>query len=135
MTPTRFQPGFRCSITDVIVLALGLVGTLVLGFQTWWTGFVVAFVVLHFFLFCNVFRISRGPELIWAGVFLLLTSGTILWEMPGWPAVIVACVGLSSFLIWRETRHPSYHGIGWQRWNPGLREWYDARTIPPTTTP
>jgi hypothetical protein len=26
-----------------------------------------------------------------------------------------------------EMRKPSYHGVGWQRINPGLPAWWDAR--------
>jgi hypothetical protein len=34
-------------------------------------GLAVAFVVGHFFLFCNVFRIGRKYELVWAALFAL----------------------------------------------------------------
>jgi hypothetical protein len=54
---------------DVAVLLL----TGLLAWASWnihWEfGFAVAFVVGHFFLFCNVFRIGCKHELIWAALF------------------------------------------------------------------
>jgi hypothetical protein len=100
-------------------------GGILLGTNIWWAGFAVAFVVLHFFLFCNVFRISRSAELFWAGAFLLLAGSTLLTGLPGWVAVILGSIALSSYFIWRETKKPSYRGICWKQWNPDLRGWWD----------
>jgi len=86
---------------------------------------LIALVVIQFFLFCNVFRISRTPELIWAGVMVLLSLATGFWRAPPPWITIVCAVVLGGALIVREMRLPSYHGIGWQRINPGLREWWD----------
>ncbi|WP_156346572.1 hypothetical protein [Verrucomicrobium spinosum] len=64
---TRFAPGFRFSWTDALVLILGA------GLTGWLASFagelalLAAWVIGHFFLFCNVFRIGRKPELVWAG--------------------------------------------------------------------
>ncbi len=59
----NFQPGFRLSAIDIAVICAGAVATVVFWQRTWWIGFVIAFVTAHFFLFCNVFRISRPLEL------------------------------------------------------------------------
>jgi hypothetical protein len=130
MAKPTFNPGFRLSFLDVLILCAGLIGSIVLGLQTGWAGFVVMLVVLHFFLFCNVFRISRPPELIWAAAFVVLGGATILTEFPGWIATMVISVALSSHLIWRETRKPHYHGICWKKWNPALPDWWDAQHKP-----
>ncbi len=127
MNSRKFAPGFRLSVVDVTVLIAGAGLTMALMKPLGWSALAVLFVVLHFFLFCNVFRISRPPELIWAGVFVALAFPTILYGVPGWLPTVVICLGLSAGLIIRETRKPSYHGIGWQRLNPGLREWWEKR--------
>jgi hypothetical protein len=125
MSQPSFRPGFQFSTLDFVVLCLGAVGAYLLGTVMWWAGAAVVFVVLHFFLFCNVFRITRASELIWAATFLLLSPLTLLTNLPGWPMFFIACVCLSTFLIWRETKQKHYHGICWQRWNPGLPEWWE----------
>ncbi len=110
---------------DIAVLGVGAIGSLFAWREAWWAGFAVAFVVLHFFLFCNVFRIARVPELVWATTFVLLVSLRIFLEKPGTGVVIGLTLLLTTFLIWRETRKPSYHGIFWKRWNPELRTWWE----------
>ena len=115
-----FQPGFRISPLDSVILCAGLVGSILLGWLVWWAGFTVGFVVLHFFLFCNVFRIPRGAELIWSAGFIVLAGSTIITEFPGWIATVVGSIVLSSFLIWRWTKSEHYDGIFWERFNPKL---------------
>ncbi len=124
-----FQPGFRISFGDVAFLIICLGGAAYAAWATGlpWTGFVVAFVVLHFFLFCNVFRIARVPELIWGGIFAALAGSTIVFGKPGWLATSLISLALTVFLLVRETRQPHYHGVGWQRWNPKLPEWWRSR--------
>src|SRR5665213_3128330 len=103
MTPTlkglnamipRFQPGFRISLLDIGVLVCGIIGSILAWQIVWWIGFAILFVIIHFFLFCNVFRISRPPELVWAVVFVSLAAGTIVAEAPGWIGTIVASLCL-----------------------------------------
>ncbi len=127
MAKSKFNPGFRLSVFDVFILCAGLIGAFIFGAKIWWGGMIVGFVVLHFFLFCNVFRISRPPELIWAFVFTMLAGATILTEFPGWIATPIIAIALSSFLIWRETKREDYHGIYWERWNPSLPDWWESR--------
>src|SRR5262245_52620709 len=88
MSP-KFQPGFRLSAIDLIVLIAGTVAAILLWQQTWWIGFVIAFVIAHFFLFCNVFRVSRPLELAWAAIFTITAGATIATGFPGWAAAIV----------------------------------------------
>ena len=88
---------------------------------------VIAFVVGHLFLFCNVFRISRKPELVWASLFVLLAVFTVLTENPGWMITFVVSFLVAVVLINQETKKPSYHGVGWQMLNPGLLEWWDKQ--------
>jgi hypothetical protein len=127
MSTSTFRPGARLSFFDMIILVGGLVGAIQVEGVIWWAGMVVGCVVIHFFLFCNIFRISRPPELIWATVFVLLAGSTILTETPGWVATYTIAIALSSFLIWRETKKPDYHGICWKKWNPDLPTWWESR--------
>lgn len=125
--PPDFSPGFRISPGDALVLILGTVGGGWLWKTTWWAGLIVAVVVGHFFFFCNVFRISRAPELAWAVVFTGLSTGTLLADFPGWATTVITSILLAAILIFRELKRPSYHGVGWRTVNPGLPEWWKSR--------
>jgi len=79
--------------------------------------------VIQFFLFCNVFRIRRIPELVWSGLYILLAA------MGYWngyePFLIIACgLSIGGLIVILETRHPSYHGVFWQKLNPDLESWF-----------
>lgn len=124
---SRFAPGFRFSWTDAVVLVVGAV-------LTWWLArlagelaLLAAFVIGHFFLFCNVFRIGRKPELVWSGAFMVLAALSLGMEILDLRLALGLALGLSTLLILRETRLPRYHGIFWQRVNPRLPEWWKER--------
>ena len=126
MNTVEFQPGFRLSRSDVGIIVLGILGSFGASTIAWHISFIVFFVIGHFFLFCNVFRVSRIPELIWAGVFLVLSMLTIKTGIPGWFITTVGSLILSVTIIIREIRLPSYHGAWWLRFNPDLRIWWEA---------
>ena len=126
MTSPDFNPGFRISLFDTLVLSLGLAGAFAAGTRIWWAGWVTGFVVLHFFLFCNVFRISRSAELVWAAIFLALSTSTIHHGIPGWTATFTGSLSLSAILIWVETKRDDYHGIFWEKLNPDLPTWWKS---------
>jgi len=132
MSNPPFVPGFQLSVLDVVVLILAVIGTYVLGRYSWWAGLIILFVVGHFFLFCNVFRIARSSELIWAGTFEVLTAATILYEIPGWTITIASSLLLTLMLVWMEMRKPGYHGVGWRLINPKLLDYHkDIAPTPP----
>lgn len=118
-----FAPGFRLSALDVFILAIGGVAALALAMVVWWWGFVVGFVLGHFFLFCNVVRLARPLELAWAGVFLALAAGTVALGVPGWPVTASVSLVATVVVVRVEMRKPSYHGLAWQWINPGLSAW------------
>jgi len=126
MPHPAFSPGFRFSAFDGLILLSGTIGSWLVWPQTWWLGFVIAFAVGHFFLFCNVFRISRRLELIWAAVFLILTRFTVVSGYPTWTATALLSLAVTALVVCIELRKPSYHGVGWSRFNPNLRQWWDA---------
>jgi hypothetical protein len=127
MKQKAFVPGFRLSVGDGLVLAGGVVAAIVLSMFVWWQGFVVGFVVAHFFLFCNVVRMARPLEFLWSGIFVALAAATIAIDMPGWVATFVVSAVVTAIVVVLEIRKPSYHGVGWKWINPGLPAQWEAQ--------
>ena len=96
-----FQPGFRLSVRDVVVILLGVAAASYLTIIEPWWGFIVAFVVAHFFLFCNVVRMARPLELTWTAVFLALASATLMIGA-NFPDIDVIAVPFGEHLTWRR---------------------------------
>ncbi|MDQ1920503.1 hypothetical protein [Massilia pseudoviolaceinigra] len=122
-----FKPGFRMSFTDVIVIILGICGSVVGMRMDAGSGLPVALVVGHFFAFCNVFRLPRKLELIWATFFLIAAGTTIVWQWPGWYPASALSIICAVVLVGIHMRQPSYHGVGWKYLNPHLPAWWEAR--------
>jgi hypothetical protein len=122
-----FSPGFRFPLIDSIVLVAGSVASMALWPSLPIVSVAIAVVVGHFFLFCNVFRIARLPELAWAGVFLLVMADVILWQRLSIPLAVVVVLFMTLLVIGLEMRKPSYHGIFWQAINPDLPQWWAER--------
>ena len=102
--------GFRFSITDGLAIIIATILTVIALPEIGSLAWVILFVLGHFFLFCNVFRIPPKPELIWAGTFLLnMTTFTFL------PLNIfenfIFQLPITFFLIIKEVFKPTYHGI------------------------
>ena len=105
----RRPAGFRLSGVDALVL----LATSVVSVQFWdsWQPWIplLPIVVGHFFLFCNVFRVARKLELLWAGSFIvnvfawLFASLTLPWirilavQLPITAAIIL-------FQIWTRRK-------------------------------
>ncbi len=126
MPTPQFDPGFRMSLVDAAVL---IFAALVLVFAPHDTPIphVAAFVVAHFFLFCNVVRLARALELIWAAVIIALAASTIALGTHGWLVTYTTSLALTIVVVAIEMRKPSYHGVGWRWINPGLRDWWEAQ--------
>jgi hypothetical protein len=120
MKEQAFAPGFRLSVVDGFVLLSGGVGVIILSMFVWWWGFVLGFVLGHFFLFCNVVRMARPLELLWGGVFVALAGATIVLETPGWLVTALLSLVVTGIVVVVEMRKSSYHGVGWKLINPGL---------------
>ena len=119
----------------MVVIVIGAVATIALAFQTWWWGLIVGFVLAHFFLFCNVFRMARPLELVWAAVIVVLAGGTIVQELPGWGLTVAISLGVTVVVVILEMRKSSYHGIAWQRINPDLRKWWEVHVTRTACSP
>lgn len=126
---TQFNPGFRLSKLDIGVLILGCLGAYYYAKANFLTSFIILFVVGHFFLFCNIVRMSRIPELIWAISFLSMTISSIVFQFFS-PDIVFAFSLLITFvLIYFELRKPSYHGLFWEKFNPDLPEWFKNKNL------
>jgi hypothetical protein len=123
-----FSPGLRLSTIDVIVLLVGGLISASIAALAPWFGIALAFVIGHFFLFCNVFRMARSRELVWAVVFVVLSASTAFIGLPHWPVTLTISFVATVLLVVVEMRQPSYHGAFWRRINPDLPQWWAQKT-------
>jgi hypothetical protein len=106
-------PGFRLSLADILFLVL--LGTLSFLAREYFSAYslylVPAYLGASFFLFCNVFRIGDGLELIWYGSFLCL-SLVLLWRPEYyWLLVLGICEPLKLGLIIHRVGSGDYVGV------------------------
>jgi hypothetical protein len=115
--------GFRFAVVDGIVLAFAPVAAVLLWDLDPLLALLPAFLLAHFFLFCNVFRIRRALELVWAGLFLVNTFAWWLTHDPiPWLGVVGVQIPATVAVIALEMRSPRYHGIFAPWINPGFSE-------------
>jgi hypothetical protein len=119
-----FRPGFRFSKLDAIILLVGLYISADTAALYPWVGIAICFVIAHFFLFCNLVRMSRPSELAWSALFVLLATSTIRVGSPQWPATLAISFAATVALTGLEMRKPSYHGVFWRQINPELPQWW-----------
>lgn len=126
MPSNTFNPGFRLSTLDAFVLVVGGAFAANIGLAHFWFGVAIAFAIGHFFLFCNIVRMRRTFELLWAATFVALAAGTThgWWS---WPTALGVSLTLTAVLVAVELRKPSYHGAFWQWVNPELPRWWEQR--------
>jgi hypothetical protein len=103
--------GFRFAATDAVILVAAAVACTLLWPLPGRPAVPVAFVVAHFFVFCNVVRLRRGYELIWAGAFVACVLALILLDRLGWSTVMVCVTPITVALVVAEVRSPRYHGV------------------------
>lgn len=120
--------GLRLSGLDCVVIVLALGGTILLWQQTAGLSLIGGLVVGHFFLFCNVFRIPRKPELVWGGLFLIICFVAYLLDAfsPIMLSALIAPVTLVTLIY--AIRLPTYHGIFAKRLNPRLDDYLTGKT-------
>lgn len=119
--------GFRLSLMDTLILvtlsALTWMLAGPLGSFTW----VILFAFAHFFLFCNIFRIHRPKELLWATTSVFsIAIGSWSGE-PDWMCILAMQSPLTVAVIAWEMRGPWYHGILASRINRRLDDYLDGR--------
>ena len=105
--------GFRFSAAD----GAAIVFCAILTWSTWSPlGSLAALfpVVLgHFFLFCNIFRIPRKPELVWSSVFLVNVAVWLYLGQFAWLRVLAIQTPVTVLLIAVAVFSKDYHGIGY----------------------
>ena len=119
--------GFRLSFMDVLVVGLFLGVAAVLwrhNSPLWW---ILVMAVAHFFLFCNVFRIVRRLELVWAGIFILNIGTWDFFNHLTWLLVLLCQLPVTIVLLIAEICSPRYHGVFANRLNPRLNEYLTGR--------
>jgi hypothetical protein len=121
--------GFRCSVVDLAVVALATAATWGLWPLVGDAALGIPVVVGHFFLFCNVVRLRRGAELLWAAAFAANAGAWLLLGELRWGWVLALQTPLTAALVLREMRSPSYHGVAADRLNPRLPAWLAERPI------
>ena len=76
----------------------------------------------HFFLFCNVFRIYRKYEYIWAVVFVLNVLMWVTLARFDWRLILATQTPVTATVIILQMRSPWYHGIGARKINKRIDE-------------
>ena len=103
--------GFWFSLSDGLAIAVCIAttawGLRKLGEVAWLFPFVLG----HFFLFCNIFRVPRKPELVWAGAFVVLAAGCLIADASVLHSLWLVLPITAAVLIY-SIRLPTYHGIG-----------------------
>ena len=122
-----FKPGFRISTLDYIVLVLGAIASIGALQIDVAIAVVIAFTVGHFFLFCNVVRMNRTYELIWATGFLSLAGATIYGIIASWWVCYGVTILMTCVLVALQLKRPDYHGAFWQKINPNLPDWWENK--------
>jgi hypothetical protein len=119
--------GFRFSLIDAV--ALGFFALTVSALHRFASNlsWVVAIVAAHFFLFCNIFRLVRRRELIWAGIFVLNVAFWLLLGRLDWFNVLACQLPVSAGVIAWEIRAARYHGVLADRLNPALEDYIEGR--------
>jgi hypothetical protein len=102
--------GFRFAVTDAIVLGVAAAGAWLLHpvepLLTW----LIVFAVGHFFLFCNVIRMRRSYELVWAALFLVNFGAFGVALGAPFKALLVQ-FPFTLLLVLLEVRDPRYRGM------------------------
>lgn len=109
--------GFRCTRADLFVIVLAVLSAVSLCSLLPALSLLVFFVIVHFFLFCNVFRVGEALELVWSGVFVASVAAGVTLGLAWW-IVLALPFGCTLLVIARSLKSPDYHGIGCQRVNP-----------------
>lgn len=125
MHKRKFNPGFRLSVIDISFIGIGLISSFFLRQTSPELSYVVLFVVGQFFVFCNIVRMSRKSELIWAVCFTVLCSVSLAYDFITLRIVFAMSCSITILLIALELRKPSYHGVFWSKINPKLKIWFE----------
>lgn len=108
--------GFRFSAMDAFILAGGAVATITLWYFAGPFALVVPYLLGHFFLFCNTFRVGGERSLIW--IFSLLANVYVWPQTQSLAVHLVVQVLITLALIVQCVLGKNYHGFACERLNP-----------------
>lgn len=121
--------GFRFFATDAVVIGVLAAAAIVLHQIENPLSWILIVVAGHFFLFCNIVRIRRTFEVVWAGLFISNIAAWLWFAELSWIRVLCVQLPITACLIFAETRSARYHGVLAPRTNPRLND-YLAGKIP-----
>jgi hypothetical protein len=129
--PEEFQRkrtwGVRFSFIDAVVLLLFAVIFGILYRRGSEFSWIVAIVAGHFFLFCNILRVVRRRELIWAAIFVANVGLWLVLDQLDWFKVLACQLPVTAGVIAWELRAARYHGIFADRLNDRLADYIEGR--------
>lgn len=108
--------GFRFSLLDGVSLGIGLTATIGVWQFAGPLALGIPFLLGHFLLFCNTFRVGGERELLWAGTFVINAAACIQTEMLGLhlaTQLLITAAILTSCL-----RSKTYYGVACEQINP-----------------
>ena len=119
--------GFRFSSTDAAaLLAFGSAIAILHRFGSS-LSWIVAIIASHFFLFCNVFRVVRRRELIWAAAFVMNVAFWLALGRLEWFNVLACQLPITAGVIAWELKATRYHGVFAARLNARLTDYLEGR--------
>ncbi len=119
--------GVRFSAFDLAAIVI-CAAVCLWAWPTWKTDtLLLPFVLGHFFLFCNVFRVRRWTEWLWGGLLLVNValcipdSEKLISDPPWlpWGPVLAGQLPLTVLFLALEVCSRRYHGIWSRQINPG----------------
>lgn len=116
--------GFRFSLIDAAAIVLCAIATTIAWPTLGSLALLLPYVLGHFFLFCNVFRVRRKPELVWAGLLLVNFGFWIALGHPDLALPLLTQLVVTLAVIVRECRQPTYHGVFARALNPAHLDRY-----------
>ena len=107
--------GFRMSVVDAVIQVTGAAAGWLLWERLGSLSLLFPVVVAHFFLFCNVFRVRRSYELMWAAAFVVNFAAWSVARSFSWVSVLLTQLPITAALIGAKVASDRYHGIGCRR--------------------
>ena len=105
---------------DAVIFAGGVLTTIVLWYDVDQFALLVPYLLGHFFLFCNTFRVGGERSLIWVGTFL---SNVYFWPQTHNLLVHLALQAvITLMLIVQCLLGKNYHGLACAQINPRYRD-------------
>lgn len=108
--------GFRFSLMDGLIFVGGLITTMAIWSLIGPFALLIPYLLGHFFLFCNTFRVGGERSLIWIGSFL---TNVYFWPQTQIIELHLAIQALITILLIAQcVLGKNYHGLACTLLNP-----------------